>query len=85
MYLSAPLVRPSRTNCLAAASLLVAASLLADASLPPAPKAMGRKRGPKDPDKLLAQAKANGYGKREHREQDAVLNRHAYIDKTIYD
>jgi hypothetical protein len=71
-------------NCLAAFSLLVAASLLADASLPPVPKATGRKRGPKDPDKLLAQAKVNGYQRREHREQDVVPNRHAYVDKTIY-
>ena len=46
---------------------------------------MGRKRGPKDPDKLLAQVKANGYRRGEHREQDAVLNRHAHVDKTIYD
>ena len=46
---------------------------------------MGRKRGPKDPDKLLAQAKANGYRRGEHREQDAVPNRHAYIGKIIYD
>jgi len=46
---------------------------------------MGRKREPEDPDELLARAKANGYRRGEHREQDAVLNRHAHVDKTIYD
>jgi hypothetical protein len=44
---------------------------------------MGRK--PNDPDELLARAKANGYKRGEHREQDAVPDRYAYIDKTIYD
>jgi hypothetical protein len=46
---------------------------------------MGRKREPEDPDELLARAKADGYQRGEHREQDAVLNRHAHVDKTIYD
>jgi hypothetical protein len=46
---------------------------------------MSRKREPEDPDELLARAKANGYRRGEHREQDAVLNRHAHVDKTIYD
>ena len=46
---------------------------------------MGRKREPEDPDELLARAKANGYRRGEHREQDAVLNRHAHVDKTKYD
>ena len=43
---------------------------------------MGRK--PNDPDELLARAKANGYRRVKHREQDAVPDRHAYVDKTIY-
>jgi hypothetical protein len=42
-------------------------------------------RTPDDPDELLARAKANGYRRGEHKEQDAVPDRHAYIDKTIYD
>jgi hypothetical protein len=46
---------------------------------------MGRKREPEDPDELLARAKADGYWRGRHREQDAVLNRHAHVDKTIYD
>jgi hypothetical protein len=44
---------------------------------------MGRK--PNDPDELLARAKANGYRRGKHKEQDAVPDRHAYIDKTMYD
>src|SRR5271156_2087502 len=40
----------------------------------PFQKPMGRK--PDDPDELLARAKANGYRRREHREQDAVPDRH---------
>jgi hypothetical protein len=44
---------------------------------------MGRK--PDDLNELLARAKANGYGRGEHREKDAVPDRHAHIDKTIYD
>lgn len=44
---------------------------------------MGRKSD--DPDELLARAKANGYRREEHREKDAVPDRHAHIDKTIYD
>ena len=46
---------------------------------------MSRKREPEDPDELLARAKANDYWREEYREQDAVLNRHAHVDKTIYD
>jgi hypothetical protein len=46
---------------------------------------MSRKREPEDPDELLARSKANGYRRGEHREQDAVLNRHPHVDKTIYD
>ena len=42
-------------------------------------------RKPDDPDELLARAEANGYGGGEHREEDAVPDRHAYVDKTIYD
>jgi hypothetical protein len=42
-------------------------------------------RTPDDPDELLARAKANGYRRGGHKEQDAVPDRHAYIDKTIYD
>jgi len=64
-------------------SFTLPANCLAAASLPLAQKAMGRK--PDDPDELLARAKANGYRRGEHKEQDAVPNRHAYIDKTIYD
>jgi hypothetical protein len=44
---------------------------------------MGRRFN--DSDELLARAKANGYRRGEHKEQDAVSDRHAYIDKTIYD
>jgi hypothetical protein len=36
-------------------------------------------------DKLLERAKANGYQRGAHREQDAVPNRHAHVDKTKYD
>jgi len=43
---------------------------------------MGRK--PDDPDELLARAEANGYRREEHGEKDAVPDRHAHIDKTIY-
>jgi hypothetical protein len=46
---------------------------------------MSRKREPEDPDELLARAKANGYRRGEHKEQDAVPNRYAHIDKTVYD
>jgi hypothetical protein len=67
------------TNCLADASPLAAASL------PPALKTIGRKQNPEDPNKLLARAKTNGYRRGEHREQDAVPNRHAHINKTVYD
>jgi hypothetical protein len=42
-------------------------------------------RKPNDPDDLLAPAKANGYRRGEHREQDAVPDRHAYVGKIIYD
>ena len=38
-----------------------------------------------DGDELLVRVKENGYRRGEHREQDAVPDRHAYIDKTIYD
>jgi hypothetical protein len=44
---------------------------------------MGRK--PAGSDELLARAKANGYRRGEHKEQDAVPDRHAYVDKTLYD
>ena len=42
-------------------------------------------RKPNDPDELLAPAKANGYGRGEHRDQDEVPDRHAYVGKIIYD
>jgi len=46
---------------------------------------MSRKREPEDPNELLTRAKANGYRRGEHREQDAVLNRQTHVNKTIYD
>jgi hypothetical protein len=47
---------------------------------------MGRKREPEDPDELLARAKKRTATREgEHREKDAVLNRHAHVDKTKYD
>ena len=64
-----------------AANGLAVAYLLPGAS--PSRPSDGQK--PNDPDELLARAKANGYRRGEHREQDAVPDRHAYIDKTIYD
>ena len=33
-------------------------------------------RTPDDPDELMARAKANGYRRGEHKEQDVVLDRH---------
>jgi hypothetical protein len=55
-------------------SFALAANCLAAASLPPDPNAMGRR--PNDLDKLLARARANGCSREEHREQNAVPDRH---------
>jgi hypothetical protein len=70
-------------------SLAPPANCLAAASLPPAPKAIGRKREPKDPDELLARAKANGYRRGEHREQtkydqDGALRRYVVYEGPLY-
>jgi hypothetical protein len=36
-------------------------------------------------DELLARAEANGYKEGEHREEDAVRDRHKHMEKTIRD
>jgi len=73
-----PRVKPGSAALVLSFTLAVA-YLLPGAS--PSRPSDGQK--PNDPDELLARAKANGYRRGEHREQDAVPDRHAYIDKTI--
>src|SRR5271155_881283 len=50
-------------------------------SAPPSPGVMGRR--PVIEDELLARAEANRYKMGEHREEDAVRDRHKHGEKTI--